>query len=319
MQVTDTIIRQAVLKDILTGVLSCLAIISVMYGIPIVGIFAWVLLPLPVLFYRLKNGRKYSGAIMAATIAILGIVTRQPAFNTLYFGFLMMTGFFLGEFIEQHLSIEKIMIYSGIGVFAACIMVIMIYALASGQGLIHFITSYAAKYQAVSAKIFSDSASMYSDMQIDRQALEKAGALFVFVLPAIFINSYMTMAWLNILFIRKILAKKAIVVKSLENLSQWRAPWFLVWGVIGASALMFLPSAIIRIPGINCLIILMFVYFFQGIAVVSFFFQKKNAPFALRMLIYILIAIQPLFMFCVIGCGLFDNWFNFRKLDTTTQ
>jgi len=315
--VTDTLIRPAALRDILTGILSCLAIISVMYGIPLVGIFAWVLLPLPILFYRLKTGRKYSGVIMAATIAILGIVTGQPAFNSLYFGFMMVTGFFLGEFIEQHLSIEKIMIYSGIAVFAVCILAVMIYAMASGHGPVNFITSYAARYQAVSAKIFSDSASMYSDMPIDRQALEKAGALFVFVLPAIFINSYMTMAWLNILFIRKILAKKAIIVKSLENLSHWRAPWFLVWGVIGASALMFLPSAAIRIPGINCLIILMFIYFFQGIAVVSFFFQKKNAPFALRILIYVLIAIQPLFMFCVIGCGLFDNWFNFRKLDTT--
>jgi uncharacterized protein YybS (DUF2232 family) len=61
----------------------------------------------------------------------------------------------------------------------------------------------------------------------------------------------------------------------------------------------------------------MFVYFFQGIAIVSFLFQKKSAPFALRSFFYILIAIQPLFMLLVIGVGLFDTWFNFRKLDTT--
>ncbi|MCP4670460.1 MAG: DUF2232 domain-containing protein, partial [Desulfobacula sp.] len=59
-------------------------------------------------------------------------------------------------------------------------------------------------------------------------------------------------------------------------------------------------------------------YFFQGIAIVSFLFTKKRAPFALRFFLYILIAIQPFFMFLVIGMGLFDTWFNFRKLDTAS-
>ncbi|MFA5905055.1 MAG: DUF2232 domain-containing protein, partial [Desulfobacula sp.] len=61
------------------------------------------------------------------------------------------------------------------------------------------------------------------------------------------------------------------------------------------------------------------VYFFQGIAVVSFFFQKKRTPFAIRFFFYLMVAILPQFLFLVIGCGLFDTWINFRKLDTATS
>ncbi|MBU1342833.1 MAG: YybS family protein, partial [Proteobacteria bacterium] len=91
---------------------------------------------------------------------------------------------------------------------------------------------------------------------------------------------------------------------------------FLVFVVIAVSIFIFLPTGVLKLIAVNCLIILMFAYFFQGIAVASFFFQKRSAPFALRFFFYLLIAIQPLFMFLVIGFGLFDTWINFRKLNT---
>jgi uncharacterized protein YybS (DUF2232 family) len=127
------------------------------------------------------------------------------------------------------------------------------------------------------------------------------------------------MAWLNILIIKRLLLKKGIIVKSIENLTQWRAPDHLIVGVITLSVLLFVPVDVLKILSANGLMILLFVYFFQGIAVVSFFFKKKSAPIAFRFFFYFLIAIQPLFMFLVIGFGLFDTWFNFRKLDTAAQ
>jgi uncharacterized protein YybS (DUF2232 family) len=144
--------------------------------------------------------------------------------------------------------------------------------------------------------------------------LKKASSLLVSIFPSIFINSYLTMVWLNILLITKVLKRKGITVKSIENLNRWKAPEHLVFGIIGLSILIFFPMGMLTTLALNSLIILIFVYFFQGIAVVSFFFKKKSTHFALRLFFYILIAIQPLFMFLVIGFGLFDTWFNFRKI-----
>ena len=316
---TGTIIQPTAIKDILTGIFLCILIISIIYIMPLIGVFAWMFLPLPVLFYRLKSGRKGGAIIMVASLAVLSVSTSNFALNTLYFGSLLLTGFFLGDFIEQHLRVEKIILYTGLAVLTACMTVLFLYSLTFTQGIDQLISNYITRYQALSTQLFSHSAELYPEMKIDKQMLAKASSLLVSAFPSIFINSYLTMIWLNILLIKRLLKTKGIIVKSIENLDHWKAPEYLVFGVIGLSVLMFFPMGVLTIFALNSLIILMFVYFFQGIAIVSFLFTKKSSPFALRSFFYILIAIQPLFMFLVIGLGLFDTWFNFRKLDTACK
>ena len=60
----------------------------------------------------------------------------------------------------------------------------------------------------------------------------------------------------------------------------------------------------------------MTIYFFQGIAIVSFFFEKKRLPVALRFILYSLIVVQQFLLLLIIGFGFFDMWLNFRKLET---
>ncbi|MBW2176623.1 MAG: DUF2232 domain-containing protein, partial [Deltaproteobacteria bacterium] len=57
-------------------------------------------------------------------------------------------------------------------------------------------------------------------------------------------------------------------------------------------------------------------YFLQGIAVVSYYFEKKRFPRALRLFLYSLIALQQILLLLIIGLGLFDMWLNFRKLNS---
>ena len=55
--------------------------------------------------------------------------------------------------------------------------------------------------------------------------------------------------------------------------------------------------------------------FFQGIAIVSFFFEKKQFPRPMRIILYVMIAAQQILLLVVIGVGFFDMWINFRKLE----
>ncbi len=312
---TGSHIQHAPVKDILTGILLCMTIILIMHIMPLIGIFAWMFLPMPVLFYRLKAGRMGGGIIMAVCLAVLIVFTGNIAFNMLYFGFFLMTGFFLGEYMERLLSIEKIMLYTFGAVFGICAAFFSLYTISQNLEISRLISEYIASYQAFSSQIFKDTANFYPQMEVDVQQLQQINSIFVSVLPAVFINSYLAMMWLNILYMKRLLSRKGIIIKSLENLKHWKAPDQLVIGVILFSVFVFLPIGIFKLVAANGLFVLMFVYFLQGIAVVSFFFEKKRAPFMLRFFFYILIAIQPLFMFLVIGLGLFDTWFNFRKID----
>ncbi|MDD5524767.1 MAG: DUF2232 domain-containing protein, partial [Smithella sp.] len=63
----------------------------------------------------------------------------------------------------------------------------------------------------------------------------------------------------------------------------------------------------------NIFLVTSFIYLLQGLAIVSFFFQKKNVPFFFRYLFYFLIAVQQILMIPIVAIGLFDIWIDFRK------
>ena len=75
----------------------------------------------------------------------------------------------------------------------------------------------------------------------------------------------------------------------------------------------FFPSSMLKLIGLNGLIIFMIIYFFQGIAIVSYYFEKKHLHRLLKAFLYSLIALQQILLIIVIGLGFFDTWLNFRK------
>jgi len=298
-----------VLKEILIGVSLCILIFGIIFAFPLLGVFALLFLPLPVLFYRLKLGR-YAGALtVALSFFVLLLMTRGLAFDILYFGSLLMTGFFLGECIERHFNIQKTMILTALMVAGAAFTTFALYTMTQGQSMGAILSDYLSQY-------FSLTAELYSEMGIEQDQIQALNSAFIIVLPGMFLVSYLTTIWMNILIIRKLLLRKGITLKSIDRLNQYRTPDFLVWVVIATGLALMLPMEPVKYIGINCLILLMLVYFFQGIAVVSFYFQKKNSPMFLRVFCYSLIAVQLYFLILVIGLGFFDNWINFRKLDT---
>lgn len=277
-----TIFQQTVIRDILTGVFLCILIFIIMYMMPLLNLFAWMFMPLPILFYRLKTGRTGSGIIMVISLFMLILTTRNTAFNPLYFGSLLITGFFLGECIEKHLSIEKTILFTCFGVFSVCTAVLFIYAANQGTSVETLILNYVTRYKQLSSQMFSDIAAFNPRFNATQESIERISAVVTLTLPGIIIMTYLTMLWLNVLLIRKFLVKKGIVVKTIENLILWEAPDHLVFGLILACIGLFLPIGGLKIVALNLLIILLFVYFFQGIAIVSFFLNRKNAPVVLN-------------------------------------
>ena len=77
---------------------------------------------------------------------------------------------------------------------------------------------------------------------------------------------------------------------------------------------MLLADGLFQALGLNSLIILATVYFFQGIAIVAFYFERMRFPRLVRIVLYSLIAMQQLILLIVIGIGFFDMWLNFRRL-----
>ena len=303
------IVHPSAIKDIVLGTGLCILTFAVSYTFPLLGVFALLLLPLPVLYFRLKLGRNSGGIIALASFLVLLVISRGVAFDTLYFGALLMTGLFLGECIEKHCGIEKTMIFTITGVLGVSLAAFGVYAVFQAQGIGEMIQGYISQYLELTS-------ALYTDMGIEKQQIDALNAAFVVVMPGMFIVSYMTTVWLNVLIIKRLLARIGIQLKNMAALNRFRAPDSLVWAAIGLGVLLALPVGSVKYVVINCLIILLLIYFFQGIAVISFYFQKKESPTFLKVFCYGLIAVQIYFLILVIGLGFFDNWINFRKLET---
>ncbi len=291
------------------GIGFCMVIIAIAFSFPLLGVFALVFLPLPVLFYRLKLGRNRAGIMVAVCVAVLVMVTRGMGFDMLYFGILLMTGLIAGECIERQMGIQQTIVLTAAGILCVGLAGLTAIAAARGLGLGELFSDYTVRY-------FTMSGQLYSDMGIEKEQVDALNAFILYIMPGMFAVSFISTVWLNILIIIRMLKKRGLYLQNLAHLNHYRAPEYLVWAVIVLGALLFVPTDTLKYVSVNCLIVLMLVYFFQGIAIVSFFFQKKGSPTHLRVFCYSLIAVQLYVLLVVIGLGFFDNWINFRKLGT---
>jgi len=94
----------------------------------------------------------------------------------------------------------------------------------------------------------------------------------------------------------------------------WRIPDNLIWLIIVMALVALVSSGQIQIVAINALIIGGILYFFQGLAVFSFFLHKWNLPMLLRSFLYVMVIFQSFGTLILIGTGLADVWFDLRKI-----
>jgi len=305
-------------KDIVNGVLITSLIFFISVFIPIIGFVAALFIPLPILFYRLKLGRMTGAVVPLGSSLIMVILIGGVSIDALFFTELLLIGFILGELIELNLSIEKMILYTCGCVLLTGLAGLLIFSILSGESIYAFVSRYVARNLELTMVLYRGMGMSEESIQLISRSLDKIQHVLVTVIPALVSVSTLFVVWTSILLARPVLKSRALFYPDFGPLNIWKAPEYLVWGVIGCGLALFLPNTAIKIIGLNGLLILMTVYFFQGIAIVSFYFDKKRFPRIIRIFLYTLIALQQLILLAVIGLGFFDMWFNFRRLDKQT-
>lgn len=94
---------------------------------------------------------------------------------------------------------------------------------------------------------------------------------------------------------------------------QWKLPEPLVWGLIAGGFLALAPWPAARIAAFNLLVLLLPLYFLQGLAVLAAFLARKGVPPVFRRLICVLAVLLNPLPLILTGVGIFDLWVDFRK------
>jgi uncharacterized protein YybS (DUF2232 family) len=93
----------------------------------------------------------------------------------------------------------------------------------------------------------------------------------------------------------------------------WKLPSGLIWGLILAGFASVVPVDVVRLIGRNLLVVMLPLYFLQGLAILSSFMQRKQYPVALKGLIYALMLILNPLQIVITAVGVFDLWIDFRR------
>jgi uncharacterized protein YybS (DUF2232 family) len=300
-------------KDIVNGVLITSLFFFISVFIPIIGFVGALFIPLPILYYRIKLGRIIGAFIPIFTGLVLLIVIGGMSTDTLFFAELLLIGFLLGELIGLNLSIEKTILLTTAAVLFSGLISLFIFSIFSGTSISAVVSEYVAKNLELTMALYQSMGMSEENVRLISQALEQIHQVLVRIIPALVTASTLFVAWSNILLAKPLLRSRSLFYPDFGLLKMWKAPEALVWVVIGCALALFIPVTAMRIIGSNGLLILMMIYFFQGIAIVSFYFDKKRFPRFIRFFLYALIALQQLILLVVIGLGFFDMWVNFRR------
>jgi len=313
--VVSQAVRKEVLKDIAIGI----AITSILFAVsiksPVLGFFCTFLVPLPTLFYRSKFGRKIGIAVPGFTIIALIIVLGRFSFDVFFFIELLLIGFVLSELIELKLSIEKTFIYACTVVLFSSILFVLFYSNITGIQIGSLVSAYIVKNLELTLELYRNIGMPEENIHMISSSMESFQYVLIRIIPALAIALTLFITWTSLMLAKPLLKTKNLFYPDFGLLNLWKAPEYLVWITISCGILLLIPDKAVRLMGINGILILMTIYFFQGMAIVSFYFEKKQFPRLLRFFLYSLIAIQQVFLLIVVILGFFDIWFNFRKLE----
>ena len=303
------------IRDIVCGIAITSLIFAISVYMPIIGFICSLFIPLPILFYRSKLGRRTGAIIPIITIMVMITVLGGISIDILFFVELLLLGFVLSELIELDLSIEKTMLYACGSVIFVGIAGLLFYSNLSDKGIYAFVAEYISKNLKLTLEIYENMGVSQDSIHMISNSLENIKYVLIRIIPALVVASTFFVSWTNLLVAKPILKSRGLFYPSFGSLKIWKAPEFLIWVIIGCGLLLLLPEKTFKIIGLNGLLIMLTVYFFQGIAIVSFYFEKKRFPRVLKVFLYSLIALQQAVLLVIIGLGLFDMWLNFRKLE----
>jgi uncharacterized protein YybS (DUF2232 family) len=300
-------------KDIVTGIAITCFLFGISIYLPIIGFFFTLFIPLPILFYRSKLGRKTGLFVPIATIVVIAIVLGGISIDSLFFLELLTLGFVLGELFEQKLSIEKTIAYASGMVLCSGFVVLVFYGNMTNNGIAGIVSVYISKNLELTVALYESLGAPEQTLYRLSNSLDKIHYVLLRIIPSLAAASTVFVAWVSVIVARPMFNARGLFFPDFGMLNLWKAPETLVWGVIGCGLMLFIPANALKLLALNGMILLMTVYFFQGIAIVSYFFEKKRFPLFIRIFFYSLIVLQQIFLLFVIAIGFFDIWLNFRR------
>jgi len=268
-----------------------------------------ILTPLPQFFVSLRLGR-WAGISLALLCALLtGISGFQVGMAYLMqFG---MPAIVFSEAMRRGFSVEKSFLYSILVLMAVAVFAIGSYASTQDLGMSEAVGRFVESVITESVDMNEKAGVRSEPLAEFRKAAPELGRIASGLYPAMIASAALIMLWVNTMLLGRVLNRHGMG-SPFGGLSSWKAPEQLVWGVVLGGVAVLAGTGTMKTVGINILVVLSVIYFFQGMAILSFYFRKRGFSPFLKGAAY-LVAVRYMSL-VVVAIGLFDMWADFRRL-----
>jgi uncharacterized protein YybS (DUF2232 family) len=228
------------------------------------------------MFCRAKHGRTIGMLVPAIALLALAPLLGGMSIDLLYFFELVFCGFVLYELFTLRLSVEKTVVLTSAATLAVGLFIVLVYSSTTAASLGQLVSDYVRRNLEASLRLYASMGVPADTIRPIEDALDGIQYVLVRIVPALSVSATLFLSWASMLLARPLLRSYRLYYPDFGRLNLWKAPEPLVWSVIGFGLMLMIPERTVKLFGINGLLILMTVYFFQGIAIISFYFEKKK-------------------------------------------
>jgi uncharacterized protein YybS (DUF2232 family) len=281
-------------------------------AIPPAGVILLPFVPQPVLSFGLRYGARWGIGVLGAVI-VLFLLFAGEELVFIYLIFAFIVGLLFG--LLGRIRVIEWLVLGVAGVVFAATTGFLLYLYGSWSAMIQDLHASLTEQLAAALRVHEKMGFAQDNMEAIKERMPAITAMILQILPGLVFVSLSLVVLVNVLFLCRRFPDRRGEWLSLENLREWHAPESLVWGLIACGFSLFIPGLeFLQTAAINILLVIGACYFFQGLAIVAYFFHKSRVPYFLRMVTYVLIIFQQIFTLLVVGLGLFDLWGDFRRL-----
>ncbi len=274
------------------------------------GSFLNLLTPVAAAYVGMRYGMRSAFVVVVVTSALLQQLGTAYTLAA-YVGIFGVSSLLLPLFLRRQVAWDKSVLYAVGGSVAATAAMISVTVISRGTGLQELINQMIHSEVQQAMQIYRDTGFSPEQLQEMQQVMDSMAGFISESFYGIYVVSLLIIQALCLLLLQRFKGNSYRI--SGTPFSQWQVPAVVIWVLIGAGFSLLVPNDLVAIIGRNVLIVLLPLYFLQGMAVVSSFVQKKPYPPLVKGLIYLLLVILNPLPIIITCAGVFDLWIDFRR------
>ena len=290
------------------------ALLFALVVIPPLGALVGILLPFPLAFIFLQRGKQVAFVLMTLIFGVLWFLVGQNQ-ALLFMAEYAVMALVLGEMIQARFP--GVWCIGASSLISGGVSILLLIALLGDQDTTvkEFFENQIRTHFDQSFETFGSVGENKAEIEEMKAFLEKTVGEFASSYPAfVFVGSLIS-AIANYGLLRLVWGRIYGPGLFSEGIfAEWVCPENLVWGFIASCLALFLGQGLIADIGLNLFIVMLVIYFAQGMSIVIHFFKTRKVPVFLWFIFFILIFAQPILIGLIAGIGVFDIWVDFREI-----